>query len=38
VQVTALLERALAETAGSLAKLDRGQTALRGYASALKRT
>jgi hypothetical protein len=38
VQVAALLERALSQTAADLARLDRGQTALRGYASSLKRT
>jgi hypothetical protein len=38
VQVAALLERSLAETSLEVAKLDRGQTAIRGYASALKRT
>jgi len=37
VQVAALLERAMAETAAELRKLDHGKTAIRGYASALKR-
>jgi len=37
VQVAALLERALAETAADLGRLDRGHAAVRGYASSLKR-
>ena len=38
VQVAALLERALGETAVEVARLDRGQAAIRGYASSLKRS
>ena len=38
VQVAALLEKALADTAAELGRLDRGKTALQGYAKALKRT
>ncbi|HEY3020442.1 MAG TPA: hypothetical protein VGJ32_09630 [Solirubrobacteraceae bacterium] len=37
VQVAALLERALSETAAELGRLDRGHAALRGYAGSLKR-
>ena len=37
LQVAALLERALGETASELARLDRGRTAVAGYAGALKR-
>ena len=37
VQVTALLERATSEMAGRLARLDRGRTSVRAYASSLKR-
>src|SRR4051812_41233139 len=37
IQVAALLERAVAQTAAEASKVDRGQTALRGYASSLKR-
>ena len=36
VQVTTLLERALAETSAEVMRVDRGQAALRGYARALK--
>jgi hypothetical protein len=35
-QVNALLKQALAQAAADLAKLDRGQTAVRGYANSLK--
>jgi hypothetical protein len=37
VQVTALLEKAMAETAAQLGRLQHGRTALRGYAQSLKR-
>jgi hypothetical protein len=37
VQITSLLQAAVTETAAHLARLDRGHTALRGYADALKR-
>jgi hypothetical protein len=37
MQVAALLERALAETAAEASRLERGQAAARGYAVALKR-
>lgn len=37
VQVTALLEKATAEMAARLARLDRGRTSVRAYASSLKR-
>jgi len=36
-QVAALLERAMAATAVELNRINRGQTALRGYADSLKR-
>jgi hypothetical protein len=35
-QVTVLLQKAVAQAAADLARLDRGQTAIRGYASTLK--
>jgi hypothetical protein len=35
-QVTALLQLALAETAAQLGRIERGSSALRGYANALK--
>jgi hypothetical protein len=37
VQITALLEKATAETAGQLARLDRGRTGVRGYATSTRR-
>ena len=37
VQVAALLERALSETAAELGRVERGHAAVRGYASSLKR-
>ena len=37
VQITALLEKATAETAGQLARLDRGRAGVRGYATSTKR-
>ena len=37
VQVAALLEKAMAQTAADLGRLERGKTALRGYANSLKR-
>jgi hypothetical protein len=36
VQVTALLERATAEMAGRLARLDHGRSSVRAYATTLK--
>ena len=36
VQVTALLERATADMASRLARLDRGRSSVRAYASSLK--
>jgi hypothetical protein len=35
-QVTALLDKAVAQAASDLARLDRGQSAVRGYANSLK--
>jgi hypothetical protein len=35
-QVTALLQLAVSETAAQLGRIERGSTALRGYANALK--
>ena len=37
MQVAALLERALSETAAELSRVERGHAAVRGYASSLKR-
>ena len=38
VQVTALLERALSDTAAEIARLDRTHNAVRGYAASLKQS
>jgi hypothetical protein len=35
-QITVLLRKAVAQAAADLARLDRGQTAVRGYAETLK--
>jgi hypothetical protein len=37
VQITALLEKATAQTAGQIARLDRGRAGVRGYATSTKR-